>query len=202
MLCSMKTSRSASRSPSSWGGRRGASWSSALAAAVLAACSGGDGTPAPPPFAKTLPASTVIPPLRGLRDARGILHLHSVYSHDACDGNGLPGGAPNTECLAHLRAAICTNHLDFAMLTDHPPHFAEHEFAEDLLLAPGDAPIMKNGAPVANLAACAGDATQKVLIMAGHEGNNMSPLGLERHVDGDIAARLAFYGRVDLAQGM
>jgi hypothetical protein len=142
----------------------------------------------------------VIPAVRGLSDARGVIHLHSVYSHDACDGNGLPGGQPNAPCLADLRAAICTDHLDFAMLTDHPAHFAEHEFPEDLLIAPGDAPVMKDGAPVANLAACAQGPSEKVLLMAGHEGNNLSPLGLTRHVDGDIAARQAFYGRFDLDQ--
>ena len=37
---------------------------------------------------------------------RGIVHLHSHYSHDACDGNPMPDGVPDEACLQDLRSGL------------------------------------------------------------------------------------------------
>ena len=65
-------------------------------------CHGQDApaVPAGPPqpvWDRTLPPTDglgVAQQQRGLRVARGIIHLHSVYSHDACDYDPQPGGNP------------------------------------------------------------------------------------------------------------
>ena len=91
------------------------------AALLLAACS----HPAPPPPAwqKTLPDASVMGARRGLQPARGIVHLHSPYSHDACDNHPRDPstGAVNEPCLQDLRVALCTDRIDFAAMTDHGP---------------------------------------------------------------------------------
>lgn len=121
---------------------------------------------------------------------RGIAHLHSPYSHDACDGEGLIDGAPNEPCLADLRAALCTTSQDFAFLTDHPAYMAYQPF-EDLLLARGnDRVIESGGSPVANAIACEGGGT--TLLMPGFE-DELMPLGLERHAEGSIEERETAY---------
>src|SRR5262249_2062431 len=67
---------------------------------------------------------------RGLRVVRGITHLHSVYSHDACDNNPQPGGQPNAPCLADLRRGLCQTRMDFALLTDHATLMADTPFPD------------------------------------------------------------------------
>ena len=58
---------------------------------------------------------------RGLRAVRGVIHLHSVYSHDACDGNPQPLGQPSAPCLRNLRKGLCATR----QLTDHATHMGE-----------------------------------------------------------------------------
>src|SRR5690606_20830362 len=82
------------------------------------------------PWDPTLPPSGELGAPRGQAIARMILHLHSPYSHDACDGAGLSGSTPNASCLADLKRALCQNHIDFAFLTDHPSHMAEYGFGQ------------------------------------------------------------------------
>jgi hypothetical protein len=52
--------------------------------------------------------------------------MHSAYSHDARDEEGLKRGVPNAACIADLRAAPCKTKYDFVALTDHPAHMNEH----------------------------------------------------------------------------
>ena len=103
-----------------------------LVIAGLVAC-GGSSTTEPPPklpdWDKSLPEASVLGEHRGLKPARGIVHLHSPYSHDACDN--MPrdaNGVPNEPCLQDLRAALCTDHIDFADLTDHDDTMADESF--------------------------------------------------------------------------
>ena len=105
---------------------------------------------------------------------RGIIHLHSPWSHDACDGDGLPDGRPDENCLAHLRDALCDLSMDFAMLTDHPAHAAYQPY-EDLLLQRGQDTIVDG---VANRIACADG--RGVLTVPGIE-DELMPVGLDRH---------------------
>src|SRR5688572_21470322 len=79
-----------------------------------------------PPWDPGLPASTEMGARRGLTPARGIIHLHSPYSHDACDG--VPrnkDGSINAECLQDLKAALCATRMSYAALTDHDDSMAD-----------------------------------------------------------------------------
>ena len=64
----------------------------ALCALAVPACGsddsgGSDAGPDLPTWSRELPnAADAIGTRRGLSPARGIIHLHSPYSHDACDG--------------------------------------------------------------------------------------------------------------------
>ena len=121
---------------------------------------------------------------------RGIMHLHSPYSHDACDGAGLMNGVPNAPCLADLRAALCATGQDFAFLTDHPAHMQEHPFDRVLLYSQsaGDELVMTRDAALSNRMRCADD--RRVLVSAGYEATHTLPLGLHHHVDAKLYAGL------------
>ena len=167
---------------------------------------------------KSLPATASLSwasSSRGLTTLRGIIHLHSVYSHDACDGNPQPGGKPNAPCLANLRRSLCQTRQDFAMLTDHATHMGEAPF-EQLLLADAQAgdelvtvtgePVKAGSEAVGNRLRCDAKVAdgQRVLLTAGGE-NDLMPVGLHHHLgnteterkramsDGSPAAIAAFH---------
>lgn len=126
------------------------------------------------------------PARRGLREARGIIHLHSVNSHDACDGKPRPGGKPAEPCNQDLRDALCITHQDYAMLTDHDDNMADHPWDELFTPMAGDEKVMVDGRHVASWLACPDG--HRVLLQIGGE-NEVMPLGLEEHVSEDIQAR-------------
>jgi hypothetical protein len=171
------------------------------AALALAACGGDDGAP-PGPDAEALPAwnpglppTTVMPIRRGLASARGIIHLHSPYSHDACDGNPRPGGVPDETCLAHLRAGLCATRMDYAALSDHDASMADEAFETLFLAREGDVLVRDGGgAPIANRVACPDG--HKLLLTVGAE-NPIMPIMLDRHVTGSVAERHAIYNGDD-----
>ena len=165
----------------------------------LAACGSSSATPpaAPPAWDKALPEASVMGPWRGYTAARGIVHLHSVYSHDACDG--MPrasNGVPNEPCLADLRAALCTTKIDYAALTDHDASMADEEFPALFSPRTGDAAVVVDGDQVASRMTCP-DGHQ-VLISVGGE-NDLMPIMLHHHVPGTVAERHAIYNGVDAA---
>lgn len=126
------------------------------------------------------------PNARGWLERRGLVHAHSVYSHDACDGEPNDGqGNINAECYEDLRRDMCLTLHDFMMLTDHSESFASTEFPTNMLYdeARGDVLVDRDG-PVANWAACGDD--RALLVLAGAESGLM-PVGLERHVPGGDA---------------
>ncbi|MBZ0252532.1 MAG: hypothetical protein K8I02_04260, partial [Candidatus Methylomirabilis sp.] len=155
-----------------------------IAAAALAAfgCDRG--------WNKELPPAGELGSPRGYFVARGTVHLHSPYSHDACDGDGLPGGAVNEGCYQGLREALCLNRMDFAMLTDHPAHMAEYEFEDLLLPRAGDVLVPGAEGPVANEMFCENGA--RPLVTVGFE-DNLMPVGMERHLDPDPVVRNQLY---------
>ena len=110
------------------------------------------------------------------QEVRGVMHVHSVYSHDACDGNGLPGGMRNTACWNDLRAAICSVKLDFVGLTDHPDFMRDYPLADELLFdaAKGDEAIMDGAQMVANRLKC--DDGHRAIITEGYEANHTLPV--------------------------
>ena len=157
--------------------------------AVLAAC--GDGTPSNmlPEWDKTLPPAEVIGTggARGFTTARGIVHLHSPYSHDACDGMPRDAqGVPNEPCLEHLRAALCTARIDYAALTDHDDTMADEEFATLFNMRGSDQPVMSGSAQIASRMSC--DNGHEVLISVGGE-NDLMPIMFDRHVTGTVDER-------------
>lgn len=161
---------------------------------LAAAC--GDSTPSTqlPAWQKSLPPAHVIGTgsARGLTTARGIVHLHSPYSHDACDGMPRdPAGVPNEPCLQHLRAALCTQKIDFAALTDHDDSMADEEFATLFNMRGSDQAVMNaNGQQIASRILC--DDGHQVLVTVGGE-NNLMPIMFDRHVPGTASERHAIY---------
>ncbi len=110
--------------------------------------------------------------------ARGVMHVHSVFSHDACDNDPLPGGLRNQPCWNELRAAVCSVRLDFVGLTDHPAHMKEHPMADELLYdgSKGDQLVLENGIVAGNHLRC--DDGHLVLITEGFEAEHTLPIGL------------------------
>jgi hypothetical protein len=149
----------------------------------------------PPPWQPgTVYALPATPNERGYLELRGLVHVHSYFSHDACDGFPLDdAGVPNAPCLEDFRAGACATKDDFFFLTDHDDRFSWNEFPDVLLFdgARGDVLVERGGAPVANWLACPGGG--KALVMAGTETETM-PVGLEGHV-----ADRGLYGRFDAA---
>jgi len=152
-----------------------------LACALLAAC-GGSSTELPT-WQKNLPDATVLGTgmARGLVPARGIVHLHSPYSHDACDN--MPrdaSGVPNEPCLQDLRAALCAERIDYAALTDHDASMADEDFPTLFNMRGTDQPVLGvSGTQVASRILC--DDGHQVLVTVGGE-NDLMPVMLDRHV--------------------
>lgn len=153
--------------------------------------------PAPPPTPRWAPG-LVYPSepgrVRGFLDVRGLIHAHSVYSHDACDEKPVDeNGVRDAVCFDDFRRGLCQAKHDFVFLTDHRDSFNATELPEALLYRAerGDVLVERDGGATANLAACP-DGTS-ALIMAGNEGE-MMPVGLERHAAATPEARDAIYG--------
>ena len=120
---------------------------------------------------------------RGFLDLRGLIHAHSPFSHDACDGEPLIDGLPDPVCMADLRRGLCQVQHDFAMFTDHDDSGSDTAYIDLLLHQPdsGDVLVERGADPVASWAACP-DGQWRTLVMAGMEASLM-PVGLERHID-------------------
>lgn len=165
-----------------------------MGALVMVGACGGNGDSAPdannlPAWQAGLPnAAESMGERRGLVPTRGIIHLHSPYSHDACDGDGrTDDGGVNEPCLADLRAALCTTRMDFAAMTDHDDTMAD-EVWEDLFLGRGDDELVVDGDdnPIAGRIVCGDGHT--VLVSVGGE-NNLMPIMLDGHPAGSLEER-------------
>lgn len=141
----------------------------------------------------TLPSEREL--LRGLLDARGIIHAHSVYSQDACDDEPVVDGVRDPVCFDDFRTGMCLTQHDFVMLTDHAHDAADYEFPDLLLYdeARGDELVERDAAPVASWSACGEGA--RFLTLAGLEEGVM-PVGLEHHAAEDRNERFAVYYEV------
>lgn len=123
---------------------------------------------------------------------RAIVHVHTVYSHDACDESAQDeSGRTNEACLARFRAALCRAHADAAFLTEHDRWLVRADsMAEALLVRPGDRPELEDGRLRANRLACG------TLLFAGAE-NVLMPVGLDSLPRGSHEERRAFYDAQD-----
>jgi len=139
---------------------------------------------------------------RGMIDLRGLIHAHSVYSHDACDGEPWDEatGAIDEACFDDFRRGVCRVAHDFVMLSDHGERFSWTEFPDVLLHRPdlGDRLVERAAEPVASWLRCETGvapegASGEVLVLAGNE-SAMMPVGLEGHVAETEEGRDAIYG--------
>ncbi len=144
----------------------------------------------------TFPPETTV--TRGYVEQRGLIHAHSVYSHDACDGEPWDAqGNINEPCFEDLRRGICQSKHSFVMLTDHREAFTTTEFPDALLYRAdlGDELVERGGKPVANFMACPDGSAS--LILAGCEPSDVMPVGLEGHVSPDPSERSRIYESTD-----
>lgn len=148
--------------------------------------------PVPPGGASPLPETSVLDDRRGFRVARGIVHSHTVFSHDACDREPRDAdGTLNDECLQDWREGVCETRMDVVFNTDHDEFAAEVPY-EDLLLQRGEDELVRvDGEPVANRMKC--ENGQRVLVLPGFEAGLM-PVGVKRHLDATPEERLSMYG--------
>lgn len=169
-----------------------------LATLVIAACGDNAGsTLVAPAWDKALPSARVMGTRRGLTPVRGIVHLHSPYSHDACDGQPRDAsGALDESCLTSLRGALCTTRIDYAALTDHHDTMADEELPALFAMRGDDQPVFRGAEQIASRIAC--DDGHEVLVTVGAE-NALMPIFLDRHVAGTASERHATYMAADAA---
>ncbi len=134
-----------------------------------------------------LPPGPPLPSARGWHVGKTVVHIHSAYSHDACDGEVSKTGNVNSQCLAQLRDGLCGSGLEVAYLTDHPSTMNDRTFPQLLLFdaAQGDALIGPSGAPYGNVIQCPASATataHELVVTAGFEATHLMPVGLHAHV--------------------
>jgi len=128
---------------------------------------------------------------RGWQEMRGIVHLHSAYSHDGCGPDGYEdNGGPDPSCLDELRAAPCATDIDFMMMTDHPGEVKHHTFEEGLQYRPdqGDVLVLDGqDRPFANRMTCPeGSLVDKAYFFFGTEGSKNMPIGMSGPVPMEV----------------
>lgn len=152
-----------------------------LLLALLAGCPAVDEEPTPPPVFEVGPWQRGVGELdrevRGRTELRTITHVHSHWSHDACDGNPQPGGVPDEDCLQDLRDGFCENRIDVAFLSDHPGHADESDLVTLALLRGDDELLAYGQGGIANRMTCPSGHT--VLMIPGIESGPMMPFGVQ-----------------------
>ncbi len=143
----------------------------------------------------SLEPSSKIEPVREYKIARTIIHAHSIYSHDGCDGNSIANGNPEEECVLQLRDAICKLNLDALFISDHASSLADEEdFSKLYYPREGDTTIMEGDIQTGNQLNCSNGA--RPIIMVGSE-NDIMPIGITSHPAQDISERKNIYDSVD-----
>ena len=150
----------------------------------------------PPALNPRLTDTTALGERRGLRVVRGLIHSHSIHSHDACDGMPrLEGDVFNEACNEDWREGVCLTRQDFIFNTDHEELAAFTEW-EDLLLVRGDDEVLRDAEQraVANRLACP-DGFRPLILPGGEFG--MMPVGMVEHLEAESdEARSAMYDEV------
>ncbi len=145
-----------------------------------------------------------LPAVREWNVSRGEIHVHSVYSHDACDALGFADadgnqnyvtGTMNTQCFEDLRAGLCDARLDWVFLTDHNDHYAEFEYPDVLLHTAADTLLPEGDQPAWAMRMTCPDG-HSVLTSAGIDVDILG-IGLRGHVAATPAERAAIYGARD-----
>jgi len=172
----------------------------ASALALPLACGGGDAAPTQAPaWSKEATPSAAVGPRRGLTPVRSIVHLHSPFSHDACDGKPRGDselGPIDQSCLNDLRAGLCAARIDLAALTDHDGSLADEDWSPALFLyRDGDELVTDGDKTIANWIHC--DSGHRTLVRIGSE-NELMPVFMESHPEGDVGERHAIYDGTDV----
>ena len=166
---------------------------------VLAACQptpdSSDTGPSAVPWSGDLPSlQGELGLVRGFTPLRAIVHLHSPYSHDACDGEGFVDGVLDESCLAEERDGLCRVGVDVAFLTDHPAYAATVPWQDTLLVRGDDEIVELDGRPVASRIRCEGG--HEVLWVPGFE-DELMPVGIEESTVPPGDELVALYNRDD-----
>lgn len=146
----------------------------------------------------TAPALANVPgPARALTARRAVFHLHSPFSHDACDGAGWVDGQMDTDCEADLRAALCDAGYDVAFITDHPDYGDAQAFDALFHARDGDVWTVDTlGRRYALDTTCPDGRV--VQWRAGFE-DELMPVSLHDHVDPDPTVRHTLLNQYDAA---
>ncbi|NUN12152.1 MAG: hypothetical protein HUU55_00795 [Myxococcales bacterium] len=126
------------------------------------------------------------PPLeqRGFMAVRAAIHVHSAYSHDGCDGDGLlEDGTAKPECIDNIRHGICVSRLNYVLMTDHPANMRDYPFEKLVFYDPtaGDELVWDdNERAWANRLMCPDGVTK--IVTVGFEGTHTMAVGLKRHL--------------------
>lgn len=160
-----------------------------LASACRDAAAGGSG--GVPAWPDTLPAASALGAPRGYAPVRAVIHVHTILSHDACDGEPVDAaGRPNEPCLARFRGAVCTARLGAVFVTDHDRRMVEIDsLPEALLLREGDELLRVDGGVRASRIPCPGGGA---LVFPGAE-NQLMPVGLDSLPRGTTGEKRAWY---------
>ncbi len=163
-----------------------------LTVATLPCSPAAGGEEGAPEWTDGLPAAAAFGGPRGLVPRRAIIHVHSVYSHDACDeGAQDEDERTNEACLERFREALCAARVDAAFLTEHDRWLVRADsLAEALLFRDGDVPVTADGRLVANRLPCG------TLLFAGAE-NVLMPVGFDSLPQGSREERREFYDAQD-----
>ena len=128
---------------------------------------------------------------RGFQELRGVVHLHSAFSHDGCAPDGFEDfGGPDPACNQMLRDAACTSGMSFLMMSDHPGHLREFPYEEGIHYseADGDELLLDDQErPFSNRMHCPeGSAVDTVLFYYGTEGFKFMPIAMAGPVPPEV----------------
>ncbi len=116
---------------------------------------------------------------------KAAVHVHSVHSHDACDGEPRVDGEPNAPCAQDLRDGACATRYDHIFLTDHDSEMATEPWAELLVPYFREGDEWVGGEARHGLAMRCPDG-HIVRLYPGAE-NDLMPIGLDRHLGDSLA---------------
>lgn len=109
---------------------------------------------------------------------RSIIHIHSNFSHDACDNKPFKDGKPNELCYKDFLASFCDLNTDIVFVTEHADSMANFPFEDIWHSQAGDTPIMEEGQQTGVIRTCGNG--HRVHFYLGAE-NNLMPIGLTKH---------------------
>ncbi len=107
-------------------------------------------------------------------------------------------GSISESCLSDLRSSFCSNHVDFAFISDHPNNFEYHEIPELLSLKTGDALINNSGTATANQMSPCSDNFSPVYTVGFENNKGLMALGMNQHLDASQSVRDSLYNQQSL----